>query len=328
VKAIVTGAGGYIGRILCKILHESGWNVVALDIDNKPLDIISNYVSRAYNNKPTGYGNINFWKAKQNKVDVIFHLGANSLLGPSVTNPLTYFKNNNSHLTEMLTGIVEGVNQKTPIVFASSAAVYGDVGTSHLIREDLAGNPINPYGWTKWFGEKLLEAVCAAYGARAMAMRFFNVAGSYGELGQDVDQPHILTKMSMASINKSEFKIFGSDYNTYDRTCVRDYIHVEDVCRTLIAAANHIILTEYGYFDTFNVGNGNACHSSNKELVKMFQQHFPLTYSISEERSGDPAYLLADTFKTITQLNYRPKHNLSDIIKSHYRHIEELNYEH
>ena len=316
MKALVTGANGFIGRILCTILKEKGWQVIANDItgpETKPawldVDAGDHFHIGSYDH-PVLYMGQNY--------DAIFHLGADSLLGPSVNNPLKYYRNNVGNMAVLLDNVVRS-EFKGAFIFASSAATYGDLHTADPLTEPQAGNAINPYGSTKVVGEMMLRESCQAYGLKAYAMRFFNVAGAYKGLGQDPGQPHILTKMAKASTENEPFYINGKQYDTYDGTCVRDYIHVADVCNALIAAAEDLYNKPEGEYNAFNVCSGKPV--SNKQLVEEFQQSYSLVYHYKDVRPGDPGYLIGDPYKLSLIWPAGPQYNLTDIITSHYEYI-------
>lgn len=314
MRALVTGAAGFIGRVLCKRLKEEGWHVTANDIyPNRILDIVDETCTGSYS------------IISANNYDVIFHLGASSLLGPSVKDPLSYFHNNVSNFNSMLMNITlthQLYGDELPaIIFASSAATYGDPGRDVALKEEDAGHPINPYGWSKWMDEIILEQTCIAHGMRAYSMRFFNVAGSYQGIGQDLDQPHILTKMSIAGAAKEKFYIYGNKYDTFDGTCVRDYIHVADVCDCLIAAANDIVKQPKTSYTEYNVSTGHK--TSNLQLAKIFNKSFGLEFDYMDVRPGDPGYLYGDNSNTVKELGWKPTMDIIDIIESHYMHVLE-----
>lgn len=311
MRALVTGAGGFIGRILCRMLKQEGWEVVANDLryDRSWSANAKDWFIRSYDEYNLYYGNT---------YDVIFHLGANSLLAPSVKDPLTYIENNVSRFNTMLQNIIK--NKSAPaIIFASSAATYGDPGIDIALREEHAGTPCNPYGWSKLMGEHVLEQACLAHGLKGYSMRFFNVAGAYEELGQDLDQPHVLTKMSVARIKGEKFRINGVNYDTYDGTCVRDYIHVTDVCDALIAAAKQITKDPETSYTEYNVCSQTK--TSNLQLADRFQEMFGLFYEFIDVRPGDPGYLYGDNRNTILELGWTPRMDLHDIIESHYDYV-------
>jgi UDP-glucose 4-epimerase len=309
-KAMITGAAGFIGRVLQLKLKEAGYYVHGVDI--KYTDIACDEFHLINYSDIGRYDYINL-----DDIDVIFHLGANSLLGPSVTNPLSYYQNNVGNMAEMLNNLIHN-KWKGEFIFASSAATYGDLHSSYPIDESMAGRAINPYGSTKIVGEMMLKEACEAYGFKAYAMRFFNVAGSYKNAGQEIDQPHILTKMSMASLNNEKFFINGKYYNTYDGTCVRDYIHVADVCDALIAAEEDLYNKPDGEYNAFNVCTGQMV--SNMQLVEKFINQLPLEYDYRDVRLGDPGYLIGNPNKLSLIWKTKPQYGIEDIIKSHYEY--------
>lgn len=301
-KALVTGAAGFIGSVLCKRLKEEGWQIDACDlkeVQHPYYDYIMHFI------RFDGIDNY----------DAIFHLGAHSLLGPSVTDPLRYYQNNVCNMLDLLQELQEN-NWSGAFIFASSAATYGDTGLSIRLTEGMPGIPINPYGSTKLVGEMMLRESCHAYKMKAYSMRFFNVAGSYGDVGQAIDQPHILTKMTVASVEDEPFYINGRNYNTYDGTCVRDYIHVVDVCNALILAADKLYNEPPGIYEAFNVCSG--CKTSNRELVDFFSTMYKIKFQYKDVRPGDPGYLIGNPDKLEKNLGFKRKFDLIDIINSHY----------
>lgn len=318
-KAIITGSSGFIGRVLQLKLREAGYYVIGIDSNRNK--VYSENCDEFYN---ISYANIGSSISETLLgATAIFHLGANSLLGPSVNDPLKYYQNNVSEMAKMLKNLVSEW-WGGAFIFASSAATYGDVGINWPLDEKMMdGHTINPYGSTKLVGEMMLRESCAAYGLKAYSMRFFNVAGAYKGVGQAVDQPHILTRMSMGLEKEETFFINGDNYETSDGTCVRDYIHVSDVCDALIAAAEKLNNEPSGTYDDFNVCSGKGV--SNKELAEQFSEIYPFNYSYKPSRPGDPAHLVGDPGKMNRELGVFANKSLKEIILSHHGYIQMQN---
>lgn len=315
-KAIITGAGGFIGRVLQVKLREAGYYVIGLDLNNNYTEFVEEWYQMSYSD-------IGKLSETLSDTTVIFHLGADSLLGPSVDNPLKYYQNNVGEMAKMLQGLVDQWWGGS-IIFASSAATYGDVSVLQLpLFEGMAGVTNNPYGSTKLVGEMMLRESCEAYRLKAYSMRFFNVAGSYKGEGQAPDQPHILTRMSMGLEKEETFYINGDDYETSDGTCVRDYIHVSDVCDALIAAAEKLNNEPSGTYDVFNVCSGKGV--SNKELAEQFSDIYPFQYAYKPSRPGDPAHLVGAPNKMNRELGVFAQKSLRDIILSHHGYVKKEN---
>lgn len=309
--ALVTGAGGFIGGVLCKLLKETtDYTVVGVDIKNAPLWGATRYIDVF---EPQDYAELSLVEYEP---EVIFHLGASSLLGPSVAAPLDYIDNNASKMADQLYYLVARGWQGR-YVFASSAAVYGN----HKLYPDLpigegdVKNPCNPYGWSKLHGEQILQMACQAHGIKATALRLFNVAGAWDDLGQGEDQPHILTRMTQAARSDSFFHING------DGGCVRDYVHVKDVVGAFAHADTFLKTSEPGTFHALNVGTGIG--TSILDLLKEFRAHaFELLETdFVSARKGDPDYLVADANRIQQIFGWEPHHSLKDIITDHYRYL-------
>lgn len=314
-NAIVTGFFGYIGNVLTKHLKQSGYTVIG--IDNDPRSIQPKYRERKayvdYFVHADFQGNV----AKQWLNDfpdaTIFHLAANSLLGPSADNPMLYFDNNTSKTTWLL-------NNMGPrkIIFASTAAVYAK--TDHKSSEYNELKPPNNYGLSKLMTEQMLTACYQQMNWHAVSFRFFNVAGADEDVGQLPDTPHIINKLIDCYLDNEPFIINGNDYPTYDGTCVRDYVHVNDIARALIHADTWIgtsITHPAPGHHQYNLGSGVGY--SVKEIVDEFTKQVgnPRNIVYGPRRIGDPPYLVADNEKFQRDLFFQYKHNnLSEIIRS------------
>lgn len=252
---------------------------------------------------------------KKHEIDTVIHFAAHSLVGESVQNPLAYY-NNNVYGTEVLLDVMNehGVKQ---IVFSSTAAVYGE--PKHIpIQEEDETNPESPYGETKLAMEKMMKWANIAYGIRYISLRYFNVAGAYGTmLGEDHrPETHVIPLILQVPLGKrEEFHIFGDDYDTYDGTCIRDYIHVLDLVDAHMLAVEK--LRKGSESDVYNLGNGNGF--SVKEVVEAARRvtGHPIPAKIMPRRPGDPARLVASSEKAKRELGWKPIYTtIEEIVSS------------
>ena len=311
--AIVTGSYGYIGSVLTKVLKENGYYVVGIDNEPKALDCFLNEKTR------TKYCDDflceDFASDKGLHVlgeypdATIFHLAANSLLGPSAYAPLVYFENNTSKTLKLL----QSLKPTHKLIFASTAAVYAE--TDKVVSEGSKINPPNNYGLSKLWCEQMIDACYKVKELRAASFRFFNVIGAYDDVGQLPDTPHIVNKLCDKAIHCDvPFVITGDDYDTRDGTCVRDYLHVVDVCRALIHADKYLsdkVLCSL----KFNLGTERG--TSVKEIVNLFNHLCTkVEYRVGLRRVGDPPFLVANPnkFMKTTGFQYQYKNNDIDIM--------------
>ena len=309
MKILVTGASGYIGSQTCKFLHTQGHYIIALDRNLVKHRYFNEYYSNDYRDMEV--------QALLLKVDCVVHIGATSLVGPSVLDPSKYYNNNVVSTLALLDACkAQGVKR---FVFASSAATYGEP-TEDVCLEADKHEPVNPYGWSKRITEIMLNDYATAYGINSVSLRFFNVAGadSEGEFGQEKEATHIIAKLMEMTMEGKEFTLNGDDFNTPDGTCVRDYIHVEDVA-TGISKAVDFTKTNNGAH-VFNLGNGAGY--SNTDIVNAVKEHTPLApvVNIGPARAGDPAKLIADSSLANKELNWKPKYGLDTIVKTAYNY--------
>ncbi|KAF1682873.1 UDP-glucose 4-epimerase GalE [Veillonella sp. R32] len=313
MNILVTGGAGYIGSHTVRALQKAGHTPIVLD-----------NLSRGHvESLPAGVEFINMDIAdpalvkllKEKQIDGVMHFAAHSQVGESMTNPMIYYENNvvgSFHLIESVRQA--GVKY---FVFSSTAAVYGEPEVVP-IKEDARLAPTNVYGRTKLMIEQMLQDYSQIYGLRYVALRYFNAAGadSSGEIGEDhTPETHLIPLILEAALGKRpNITIFGTDYDTADGTCVRDYIHVNDL------ASAHILSMEYlrdgGASNYFNLGSGNGF--SVKEIVDATKTvtgvDFPV--AIGERRAGDPGTLIASSEKAQTVLGWKPVHSdVTQVIK-------------
>lgn len=286
MNVMVTGSHGYIGSILCKTLTEQGHDVYACD-NKLRLGGDFRYIKNVYNY--SFEEDIVVQAILNNNIQTIFHLAASSLLGPSATDPLLYYWNNTAKTITLLHKLAKA-GWKGHIIFSSTAAVYGDQPFHVSETADL--KPCNHYGKSKLMCEQALS-VAEMYGIKTTAFRYFNVAGAYDDIGQDSGEPHIISRICDAAIRNTALTIFGNDYQTRDGTCVRDYVHVRDVCRAQIHAM------EMQLVGTYNLGTRQG--TSTRELIELFKEinNVRVPSVDGDRREGDPAFLVANPDKFV-----------------------------
>ena len=303
---LVTGSKGYIGSHICKQLYNEGYGVVGVDRDNSSLDY-NNYIAYQPCIDYDDFQLIDI--IKKYRIETVIHTAATSLVGPSVKDPDTYYKNNVDSLRQFLTICRNSGIRR--IVYSSSAATYGD-GYETFI-EDIVNNPISPYGRTKMIGEWMLEDYCNAYNMSAVALRYFNVCGAdaEGEFGQTTKPSHIISVAMTRALKGESITLNGNTFDTVDGTCERDYIHVTDVAQANVCAMN----ADVDNFIAVNIGSGLGY--SNLDIIKAVNEYTDLTldYDFGPARPGDPARLVCDNLKAIQALNWKPEHSdLKNII--------------
>jgi UDP-glucose 4-epimerase len=314
-SAIVTGASGYIGSVLCKLLKENDYIVTGFDLESRELHR-TKYCDLFYETDFTSDFALDILKKQSNAT--VFHLAANSLLGPSAYDPLSYYNNN----TVKTLTLIKALQPSNKFVFASTAAVYGHIHGDNLPKYEISPiNPPNNYGWSKYFTEKILDTSYKICNIRATSFRFFNVIGAHDNVGQQKNTPHIINKLCEASRNNKTFSIYGNKWNTRDGTCVRDYIHVFDVCNALIHA-DKFMEDKINCHYKFNLGTKHG--TSVKEIVDIFRVvGYDVNVEVIEPRLGDPACLIANPslFCSTTNFKYKFDHNdLPEIIANAYNY--------
>ena len=256
---------------------------------------------------------------KRHQVDAVIHFAAYAYVGESVTNPRKYFGNNVAGSLNLLDAMLDaGVRD---VVFSSTCATYGEPQRVP-IAEDHPQNPVNPYGETKLAVEKMLHWYSRAYEIRYAALRYFNAAGAAatGDLGEDHEpESHLIPLVLAAALGrKPNITILGNDYPTKDGTCVRDYIHVEDLADAHVRALDH--LDRGGAGGAFNLGTGDGY--TVREVIDLARKVAgrAIPEKLGKRRPGDPAVLVADGRKAKETLGWIPKHSdLETIVSSAWR---------
>lgn len=310
---LVIGGAGYIGSHMVRMLAKQGYNPVVFDnLSKGHREAVANY--------PFELGDLGD-KARLTEVfkkygiEAVMHFAAFAEVGESVKEPSKYYHNNVAKVLDLLDALVE--NDIKYFVFSSTAATFGEP-IRPKIDESHPQNPINPYGNTKLMVEKILADFDTAYGLKATALRYFNASGAddSGEIGESHNpETHLIPIVLQAAAGKRvSIKMFGTDYPTPDGTCVRDYVHVNDLARAHILALEKMFKDNVS--ERFNLGSGNGF--SVAEIVKEAKRITGIDFTVEKapRRDGDPAVLVADSAKAERILGWKPQYNLTRIIET------------
>lgn len=322
-KCIVTGGAGYIGSHCALSLLDKGYKVVVLDNLStghmETVQTLQNYGDLTfYDVDLTNDEKLHSVIKEISDADAVFHFAAFSQVGESVINPQKYYGNNILGSLNLFKEMLEFDIKK--LVFSSTAAVYGEPDYVP-IDEKHSTQPINTYGKTKLFIEKILDDYDKAYNLKSVRLRYFNVAGadSKNRVGEWHEPESHLIPNILKSTLKSDmaFDMYGDDYNTKDGTCIRDYINVEDLISAHLLALDY--LNNRGKTDFFNIGTNNG--NSIKEVLSACEEVTGKTILINKKprREGDPATLIADNTKAKNVLNWSPRKTIKDSIESAYK---------
>lgn len=313
---LVTGATGYIGSHVCKHLLKAGYRVVGVDRVEREHTLP--YMTFLINDDYYSESVINFLKSES--VDAVIHLAGTSLVGPSVHDPAEYYTNNVAK-TAMFLDVLRRLPQPPAIVFSSSAGVYGSPEID-IITEDTPWNPISPYGQSKAMIELMLTDMYRAYGMRAMSLRYFNACGAdvdAGALGQAAGATHIIARLLESIRDRKQFVLYGNDYSTPDGSCIRDYVHVDDLAHAHLLAIQYLLSFDDAQHYVVNLGSGRGY--SNVDVIAAVARHVgPVDLIEGARRSGDPDRLVASNDLAKAYLGWSPEHSdLETIITSAWR---------
>ncbi|MFB7651328.1 MULTISPECIES: UDP-glucose 4-epimerase GalE [unclassified Streptomyces] len=310
---LVTGGAGYIGAHVVRALVDGGERVVVYD------DLSTGSADRVPDGVPLVVGSVLDGALlegaiRDHAVTGVVHIAAKKQVGESVERPLHYYRENVTGLATLLEAMTStGVGR---LVFSSSAAVYG-MPDVDLVTEDTPCLPMSPYGETKLVGEWLINAAARAHGIRAASLRYFNVAGAatpeLSDSGVFNLVPMVFERLEAGDVPR----VFGDDYATPDGTCVRDYIHVEDIASAHLAAARRLADAPDGTALTLNIGRGEG--SSVRELVDRILKvtdRQDLAPQVTGRRPGDPARVVASADRAHEELGWTARHDLDAMIES------------
>lgn len=312
---LVTGGAGYIGSHSVLTLQKAGYEVIVLDnLVYGHQDLVEKVLKVKLIVGSTCDRSLLREIFANHQIDAVMHFAAYAYVGESVTQPAKYYNNNVVGTLTLLEAMLEANIHK--FVFSSTCATYG-VPDSVPITEDQSQNPINPYGATKLMVERILQDFNQAYDFRSVCLRYFNAAGAdpEGNLGEDHHpETHLIPLVLQTALGHREsVSIFGTDYDTPDGSCIRDYIHVLDIAQAHILALKYLI--DDGATDFFNLGNGSGF--SVKEVIETARKITgkEIKVELSDRRPGDPPSLVGSGAKANKILGWQPAYsNLDDII--------------
>ena len=315
MRLLVLGGAGYIGSHTAVELLESGHEVVIVD------SLVTGYEAAVPEGASFYQGDIRDYDFlndlfKKEAIDAVIHFAAFSLVGESVTDPLKYYENNLYGTKVLLKAMIDnGVNK---IVFSSTAATYGEPENIPILEDDRTC-PTNPYGETKLAMEKMMKWSANAYGLKYVSLRYFNACGAHksAKIGEAHNpESHLIPLVLQVPNGKREsVSIYGTDYDTPDGTCIRDYIHVTDLAKAHILAVEYLM--KGGESNVFNLGNGVGY--SVREVIETARKvtGHPIPTVEIPRRAGDPARLVASGEKAKEILGWKPEiTELEDIIRS------------
>jgi len=314
MKVLVTGGAGYIGSHVVRQLAEAGHDIVVFD-----------NLSTGYRWAVTAGELVVGDLTNEEEIEQVFsrhdfeavlHFAANIVVPESVTNPLKYYSNNTRNTLNLLKAVDR---HKVPyMVFSSTAAVYG-MPEETVLTEDLPLAPINPYGASKMMSERMMMDLAAATSLNYVILRYFNVAGANpdGLLGQATPDATHLIKVACECVTgqRDGMSVFGIDYDTRDGTCIRDYIHVEDLARAHVMALDY--MARGGESQVLNCGYGRGF--TVREVIDVVKAESGLDFPVQEtgRRAGDPAALMADNTRIKDVLGWEPEHDdLETIVRT------------
>ena len=317
MKVLVTGGAGYIGSHFVKYLIKNDFDTVVFD------NLSRGHREAVY--PGARFENVDILNPEaleaalaKHSPDACVHFAAFAYVGESVEKPDLYYTNNVVGSLNLIKAVTKTGIKK--FVFSSTCSVYGE-DVDIPISESQPTNPINPYAQTKLIIEKILSDFENAYGLKYAALRYFNAAGAdeEGELGESHDpEPHLIPLVLQTALGKREkIFIFGDDYPTKDGTCIRDYIHIQDLADAHLKALNYLTDKDESLIVNLGTGSGYSVKEIIDAAKKITGKEIPT--EITARRPGDPPALVADNTKAAELLGWRPKRNIEDIITTAWR---------
>jgi UDP-arabinose 4-epimerase len=311
MRVLVTGGSGYVGSHAVRELAATGHEVIIFD----NLSTGQRRLSDGFPLIEGDIGDIEALSVPLRQADAVMHFAASAYVGESVENPRKYFRNNVENALKLLDAVLE--SDVRLFIFSSTCATYG-MPVALPIRESCPQAPINPYGATKLFFEQVLSAYNVSHGLRYVALRYFNAAGAHADctIGEmHSPETHLIPLAMRAALGTAPpLRVFGSNLETPDGTCIRDFIHVSDL------GAAHVLALEYlksgGGSISLNLGTGKG--TSVTELLSTVERIAgrAVPHVFAEARPGDPPVLYADPSKSRSILGWEAKRDLDEIVSS------------
>ena len=307
MNIVVTGSSGYIGGQVALQLKDAGHAVMGIDCrpsQKHQKGLLDGFVLADFDSDTA------FKKLLNVRPDAIVHCAGSSLVGPSIKNPSEYYFNNVAKTLELITFITRAMPQ-TRFIFSSSAATYGEPVMNPICEVDPT-EPVSPYGESKLMIDMMLESYHRAYGFDYVSFRYFNACGAdpRGRHGQEPGATHIIARVLESIRDNQEFTLYGDNYPTPDGTCIRDYVHVDDIARAHVLALDQTIPA-----GIYNLGSNTG--TSNREIIAAAERitNKTLTVTVGEQRVGDPPMLTASADKFNAVASAWQSHNLDDMIR-------------
>jgi UDP-arabinose 4-epimerase len=314
---LVIGGAGYIGSHAARALRRAGHDVIIFDNLSTGYEFLASgfeLIQGDILDQPT-------LTRALSRAGAVMHFAAHAYVGESVTNPKKYFRNNVEGGLALLNGMLEvGVKK---IIFSSTCAVYGEPAKVP-IDENTPRQPVNPYGVSKLFFEQALEAYDRAYGLHFASLRYFNAAGAdeSGEIGELHDpETHLIPlALSAAAGTGRELQIFGADYPTPDGTCIRDYIHVNDLADAHVKALEHLAGGESSFAVNLGTGSGYSVQQVISAVERATGKAVP--HKLAPRRAGDPPALVANPAKAQALLHWKASRGLPEIVATAWKWMQ------
>ena len=316
-KILVTGGAGYIGSHVVRQLGEAGYDIVVIDNLSTGYDwavlagelIRGDLIDREFLHRVMS----------QHRFDAVLHFAAHIVVPESVAEPLKYYRNNTANTLNLIEACAEHDIRR--FVFSSTAAVYG-IPEGQTVSEDSPLQPINPYGASKMMSERMLMDYAASSAMRYVILRYFNVAGAdpSGRIGQATPEATHLIKVACETAlgQRARMQVFGDDYPTPDGTCIRDYIHVEDLARAHLDALSYLSADDVSS-QILNCGYGHGYSVLDVIRTVKKQSQTDFAVDISARRAGDPPALIAVSDRIRHVLQWQPQYDdLDFIVKTAY----------